>query len=194
MKFRVTLTPCTVCTHNSMLLWDSSPIRHSAKRCMILNVWMTSWKSSLLSWSVYMCKPHRSVRCLKISEDLAWMLVAHRDVAICHLLYCCCCGDWQLRLQIQSITDESRSSIRRKNHTRAQSSGSSNQGAALEDEMENEVANMKTKPLRTPPWIRHSQLQSHKNKCRKLYLQTKTNICSSVIFIQGSLSLRYQLM
>ncbi|XP_058268966.1 solute carrier family 12 member 7 isoform X2 [Hemibagrus wyckioides] len=41
--------------------------------------------------------------------------------------------------EIQSITDESRSSIRRKNHTRAQSSGSSNQGAALEDEMENEA-------------------------------------------------------
>ncbi|XP_034164432.1 solute carrier family 12 member 7 isoform X2 [Pangasianodon hypophthalmus] len=41
--------------------------------------------------------------------------------------------------EIQSITDESRSSIRRKNHARAQSSGSSNQGAALEDEMENEA-------------------------------------------------------
>ncbi|XP_047014052.1 solute carrier family 12 member 7 isoform X3 [Ictalurus punctatus] len=41
--------------------------------------------------------------------------------------------------EIQSITDESRSSIRRKNRTRAQSSGSSNQGAALEDEMENEA-------------------------------------------------------
>ncbi|KAF4087855.1 hypothetical protein AMELA_G00076060 [Ameiurus melas] len=41
--------------------------------------------------------------------------------------------------EIQSITDESRSSIRRKNRTRAQSLGSSNQGAALEDEMENEA-------------------------------------------------------
>ncbi|TSK16071.1 Solute carrier family 12 member 5 [Bagarius yarrelli] len=41
--------------------------------------------------------------------------------------------------EIQSITDESRSSIRRKNHARAQSSGSSNQGATLEDEMENEA-------------------------------------------------------
>ncbi|XP_062847279.1 solute carrier family 12 member 7 isoform X2 [Trichomycterus rosablanca] len=41
--------------------------------------------------------------------------------------------------EIQSITDESRSSIRRKNHSRALSAGSSNQGAVLEDEQENEA-------------------------------------------------------
>ncbi|XP_007256977.3 solute carrier family 12 member 7 isoform X4 [Astyanax mexicanus] len=44
--------------------------------------------------------------------------------------------------EIQSITDESRSSIRRKNQTGAQCSGSSNQGAPLEDEKDNEVAQL----------------------------------------------------
>ncbi|XP_066539738.1 solute carrier family 12 member 7 isoform X3 [Hoplias malabaricus] len=41
--------------------------------------------------------------------------------------------------EIQSITDESRSSIRRKNQTGAECSGLSNQCAPLEDEMDNEA-------------------------------------------------------
>lgn len=71
--------------------------------------------------------------------------------------------------QIQSITDESRSSIRRKNHNRALSSGSSNQGVVLEDEQENEVVNRKTVPLRPTLWIQHPQLQSHKQVLRAVH-------------------------
>lgn len=41
--------------------------------------------------------------------------------------------------------------------------------------MENEVANVKNMPSRTPPWIQHSQLQSHKQKAESFtYSQRQT--------------------
>lgn len=139
------------------------------------------WKSNLRSYCIYL-KNH-----LKSLEDLAWNLVAYRNVAVWPLSYCCCYGDWNFPLQIQSLTDESRSSIRRKNHTQAQSSGSSNQGAALEDEMENEVANCENRAFRE----HHPGSNPHNyraaNKHRELYNTVKDEPFKSLIFTQKSL-------
>ncbi len=49
--------------------------------------------------------------------------------------------------QIQSITDESRSSIRRKNQSGAHGSAVNNQNARLDDDKQDEVANPKTTEL-----------------------------------------------
>uniref|UniRef100_A0A4W4HLX4 Solute carrier family 12 member 7a n=1 Tax=Electrophorus electricus TaxID=8005 RepID=A0A4W4HLX4_ELEEL len=59
-------------------------------------------------------------------------------------------------INIQSITDESRSSIRRKNRPVIQGSGTSNQAAQLEDESDREVQLSHDKDIVSHPAVNHS--------------------------------------
>lgn len=61
--------------------------------------------------------------------------------------------------QIQSITDESRSSIRRKNQGAAQGASLSRQSSLMEDNQEDEVADFfcDPRPVPSPPAVHHCQ-------------------------------------
>lgn len=98
--------------------------------------------------------------CMAVVNNVAGL----RVVAMAHdytfvtlwSLFHFCCSRGNAR-QIQSITDESRSSIRRKNHSGAHGSGLNNQISQLDEEKQEEVEN-----ARPPSRIKHIQVQSQK--------------------------------